>query len=57
VNPPVFVVPFGAAIPIAAIVIALAVLGGASAIQLRNGALALIAGAVLYLIAVRGTAR
>ena len=54
VNPPVFVVPLGATIPIAAIVIALAVLGGASSIQLRNGALALIAGAVLYLIAVGG---
>jgi APA family basic amino acid/polyamine antiporter len=54
VNPPVFVVPLGATIPIAAIVIALAVLGGASSIQLRNGALALLAGAVLYLIAVGG---
>jgi hypothetical protein len=49
-----FVVPLGATVPLAAIIIALAVLGGASSIQLRNGALALIAGAVLYLIAVRG---
>ena len=57
VNPPVFVVPLGASIPIAAIVIALAVLGGASSIQLRNGGLALLAGAVLYLIAVRGRSR
>ena len=56
VNPPVFVVPLGATIPIAAIVIALAVLAGASSIQLRNGALALVAGAVLYAIAVRGGA-
>ncbi len=54
VNPPVFVVPFGATIPIAAIVIALTVLGGASSIQLRNGLLALGAGAVLYVMAVRG---
>jgi len=54
VNPPVFVVPGGLSIPIAAIVIALAVLGGASSMQLRNGALALMAGAVLYVIAVRG---
>jgi APA family basic amino acid/polyamine antiporter len=54
VNPPAFVVPGGVSIPIAAIVIALAVLGGASSMQLRNGALALIAGAVLYVIAVRG---
>ena len=54
VNPPVFVVPLGVTIPIAAIVIAVAVLAGASSIQLRNGALALVAGAVLYAIAVRG---
>jgi len=53
-HPAAFVVPLGATIPIAAIVIALAVLAGASSIQLRNGALALIAGAVLYVIAVRG---
>jgi amino acid transporter len=57
VNPPVFVVPLGASIPIAAIVIALAVLGGASSIQLRNGGLALIAGAVLYLVSARGRSR
>lgn len=57
VNPPVFVVPLGATIPVAAIVIALAVLGGASSIQLRNGALALVAGAVLYVIAVHGRRR
>ncbi|HEU4934906.1 MAG TPA: APC family permease [Vicinamibacterales bacterium] len=57
VNPPVFVVPLGATIPIAAIVIALAVLAGASSLQLRNGALALVAGAVLYAIAVRGRRR
>jgi basic amino acid/polyamine antiporter, APA family len=54
VNPPGFVVPFGSTIPVAAIVIALTVLGGASSIQLRNGVLALIAGGVLYLIAVGG---
>jgi amino acid transporter len=53
VNPAVFVTPFGAIIPIAAIVIALTVLGGASSIQLRNGVLALLAGAILYVIAVR----
>jgi amino acid transporter len=48
VNPPVFVVPFGPVIPLSAIVIALIVLGGASSLQLRNGALALAAGAVLF---------
>jgi len=53
VRPPTFVVPFGPAVPVAAIVIALAVLAGASAVQLRNGGLALLAGAVLYAIAVR----
>ncbi|MFL6280656.1 MAG: APC family permease, partial [Vicinamibacterales bacterium] len=56
VNSPVFVVPFGAVIPVTAIVIAVTVLGGASAIQLRNGVLALAAGAILYVIAVGGRA-
>ena len=55
VNPPVFVAPLGPVIPIAAIVIAVAVLGGASAIQLRNGMLALLVGAVLYVVAARGS--
>ena len=55
VNPPRFVVPFGSAIPIAAILIAVAVLGGASSAQLRNGVLALVGGAVLYAIAARGS--
>ncbi|HTH03602.1 MAG TPA: APC family permease [Vicinamibacterales bacterium] len=54
VNAPAFVVPLGPLVPVAAIIIALAVLAGASSIQLRNGALALAAGAVLYAIAVRG---
>lgn len=53
VKPATFVVPLGPLIPLAAIVIALAVLGGATAVQLRNGVLALIAGAVLYGLAVR----
>ena len=51
---PFQVTVFGVTIPIAAIVIAVTVLGGASGIQLRNGMLALAAGAVLYVIAVRG---
>ena len=55
VNPPVFVAPLGPVIPIAAIVIAVAVLGGASAIQLRNGMLALLVGAVLFVVAARGS--
>jgi basic amino acid/polyamine antiporter, APA family len=56
VNPPVFVAPFGPVIPLAAIVIALAILAGATALQLASGTGALAAGAVLYLIAVKGTA-
>ena len=53
VNPATFVVPFGPVIPLAAIVIALTILAGASMLQLRNGALALLAGAVLYAVAAR----
>jgi len=55
VNAPTFVVPFGPTIPIAAVVIAVGVLGGASTVQLRNGVLALVAGAILYAIAPRGS--
>lgn len=55
VSPARFVVPLGPVIPLAAIVIALAILAGASAGQLRAGAAALAAGAVLYFIAL-GTA-
>ena len=44
-------VPFGPVIPSLAIVIALAILAGATPQQLRSGLLALAAGAVLYLVA------
>jgi amino acid transporter len=54
VNPPVFTLPFGPVIPVAAIVFALAILAGASRLQLMSGTGALAAGAVLYLIAVKG---
>ena len=54
VNPPVFTVPFGPVIPVAAIVFALAILAGASRQQLLSGTGALAAGAVLYWIAVKG---
>ena len=57
VHPPEFVVPFGSVIPIAAILIAVAVLGGATSAQLRNGVLALAAGAVLFVVAVSGRGR
>jgi amino acid transporter len=56
VDPPAFVLPFGPAIPSAAIVIALAILAGASRGQLIAGAWALVAGAVLYIIATRTAA-
>ena len=52
VQPPMFTVPFGPLIPSLAIVIALVILAGATPQQLRSGALALGAGAVLYLVAV-----
>jgi amino acid transporter len=54
VKPALFVVPFGPLIPGAAIVIALAILAGASSLQLMSGTGALAAGAVLYWIAVHG---
>ena len=56
VGPAAFVVPFGPVVPVAAIVIALAILVGASPLQLTAGSAALCAGAVLYLAAVRGAA-
>lgn len=51
VRPAVFVVPFGPTIPIAAIAIATCILAGATAVQLRNGGIALVVGAMLYLVA------
>jgi len=55
VRPPTFVVPGGPLVPSLAIVIALAILAGATGRQLRAGIIALAAGAVLYLIALRTT--
>jgi amino acid transporter len=57
VNPPTFVVPFGPLIPGAAIAIALAMLAGARREQLVAGAIALIVGWLLYLIAVQRASR
>jgi basic amino acid/polyamine antiporter, APA family len=54
VSPPVFKVPLGPVIPVAAIVFALSILAGSSRLQLISGTGALAAGAVLYLMAVRG---
>ena len=53
VAPPRFIVPFGPIIPTLAIVFALGILAGATPRQLRAGAYALAAGAVLYLVAPR----
>jgi basic amino acid/polyamine antiporter, APA family len=52
VKPPEFVVPFGPIVPVAAIAIAMTILAGATPLQLRNGTVALVVGAVLYGIAV-----
>jgi APA family basic amino acid/polyamine antiporter len=52
VPEPTMRVPLGPLIPIAAILIALAILFGAKPEQLRAGAMALAAGAVLFVIAV-----
>jgi amino acid transporter len=51
VRPAGFVVPFGPAIPITAIAIAMSILAGATPVQLRNGGAALAIGALLYFIA------
>jgi amino acid transporter len=51
VPPPQFTVPFGPVIPILAMIVASAILAGASQAQLIAGAAALAAGAVLYAIA------
>jgi APA family basic amino acid/polyamine antiporter len=51
VKPPVFVVPFGSVVPMAAIAIAMTILAGATPLQLRNGIAALMVGAILYAIA------
>jgi amino acid transporter len=50
---PTIRVPFGPVIPLAAIAIALTILFGATGPQLRAGGYALLAGAALFLIAVR----
>lgn len=52
VPEPTMRVPFGPVIPVLAILIALAILFGATPVQLRAGGIALVVGAVLFLIAV-----
>ena len=57
VNPPTFVVPLGPVIPAVAIAIALGMIAGARREQLIAGFVALVVGAVLYLIAVGSAGR
>lgn len=46
-----FTIPGGPAVPVVALVISLAILGGATSLQLQVGGYALVAGAVLFAIA------
>jgi ABC-type uncharacterized transport system permease subunit len=57
VKPAAFVVPLGPVIPIAAILIGVTILTGATSTQLVTVAAACVAGAVLYQIAVRNARR
>ena len=57
VKPALFVVPGGPLVPAAAIAFALAILAFASRLQLLAGTGALLAGAALYAVAVRGSGR
>lgn len=52
-GPAAFTVPGGPVVPLVALVISLAILGGATSLQLQVGGYALVAGAVLYVIARR----
>jgi amino acid transporter len=54
-GPAAFVIPGGPVVPVVALVISLAILGGATSLQLQVGGYALIAGAVLYAIARRSS--
>jgi len=57
VRPATFTIPFGPLIPSAAILIALAILAGASLAQLIAGAAAVVVGAVLYVVTVTARER
>jgi basic amino acid/polyamine antiporter, APA family len=57
VRPATFTIPFGPLIPSAAILIALAIVAGASFAQLIGGAAAVVVGAVLYVVTVTGRER
>jgi hypothetical protein len=53
-GPAQFTAPLGPVVPVLACLVALSILAGASTQQLLMGTYALIAGAVLFAIAVRG---
>lgn len=50
-GPAAFTIPGGPVVPVVALLISLAILGGATSLQLMVGTYALIIGAVLYLVA------
>lgn len=54
-GPAAFTIPGGPVVPVIALVISLAILGGATSLQLQVGGYALVAGAVLYVIARRSS--
>jgi APA family basic amino acid/polyamine antiporter len=54
-GPAAFTIPGGPVVPVVALVISLAILGGATSLQLQVGGYALVAGAVLYAVARRST--
>src|SRR5438552_6736822 len=54
VKPATFTAPLGPVVPIIAILVSMAVVAGASRVQLVGGAAALAVGAVLFLLAPRG---
>jgi amino acid transporter len=57
VAPATFTVPLGPVIPVAASLISLSILAGATTQQLLSGVAALVVGAVLYTVATTGTPR
>jgi len=50
-GPAAFTIPGGPVIPVVALLVSLAILGGATALQLQVGLVALVVGAALYLVA------
>lgn len=54
-GPAAFTIPGGPVVPVIALVISLAILGGATSLQLQVGGYALVAGAALYVIARRSS--